>query len=56
MHRYLEAAFNAVSFCRECARSLTRRRNWDMILEITENIIVLLFSKQGGVPIERPNC
>lgn len=36
--------------------SLTRRRNWDIILEITENIKVLLFSERGGVSIERPHC
>lgn len=36
--------------------SLTLKKNRDIIKEITENVIVLLFSGQGGVPIERTNC
>lgn len=46
----------AVSFCRTMSAFVDMKKKLGYILEIAEKNIILLFSKQGGVPIERPNC
>lgn len=46
----------AVSFCRTMSAFVDMKKKLGYILEIVEKINVLLFSEQGSVSIERPNC